>query len=334
MSSWLKFACAAVLVVAVGTTSPHAAPKLEEDFTTLADMYYFPAFTKKKDFRWYVQKRFIERIVRRVLLVRGFEEYSATYIARTWDGWRYHPETGERLYPGQALALSPAQAVAFAYAVPDCLKDITTSTCQVTHSIELGCRYEPHLVKICRQNFEKLQKVFPALFAPDPHREATHPFTLTEFYEGTSCFQESGKGADLVVFAPNDIEVATKLVFEAVRKADAVVAAAPAAPPPAPPAIVAAAPAAPAASAAAPPATKPHARLCSALGKTDPPNDLHALAGLFKVFGRETEMVVPSAAGFDGTLKSRFQSWVEDRRQKKRPVPAAMLEQARSLGLR
>jgi uncharacterized protein len=193
--------------------------KLDADFTTLEDGAHYARLVEKKDVRWHVQKRFIAKIVSRVLLERGFDVKSAAYIAVNWDAFRFDPETGERLLPGTALTLSERKAAQFARALPDCLGYLSQPSCRIDYSIELGCRYDPAIATKCQARFAGLSERFQS-FPSDPRDGDRGRSARYEMYQRTACLEEGGKGADLVVFAPKDLKKVSKLVFQAVKRAE------------------------------------------------------------------------------------------------------------------
>jgi hypothetical protein len=208
--------------------STHAAKrgeKADPPFVgTLEDGAQINAFFEKRDHSWYVHKRFISRIVERVLVSRGFEAKSAAYVAANWDAWRYHPETGDLLYSGRAPRMTSSAAVTFANALPECLKDLGKGHCRPIFSAELGCRHQPPLVDVCEGTLRRLNRVFESLFDPrprsDPLEGRPYPFNQHTFYVATCNFNWGGKGAALAVFAPLSKPGVTKLVFDATRRAN------------------------------------------------------------------------------------------------------------------
>src|SRR5262245_15942926 len=65
-------------------------------------------------FKWIYQKALIGRLVRQVLIRRGFEQKSAFFIARDWDAFRYDVETGNKILPKPPMLMTTADAVEFA----------------------------------------------------------------------------------------------------------------------------------------------------------------------------------------------------------------------------
>jgi len=190
---------------------------IEPYFLTFADTHYADRGFGLGDFSWNVKADYGARIVERVLVERGFEEKTARIVAKNWDAWRYHPETGQPLYSGPALQLSESGLVRLGHLIPDCIRDFAATTCKLAYAIEIGCRLDEELAQGCQRTLDaesKLARAFPGTIAEQEKFAAN-----TDAYSAIACLFEGGKGAGLALFAPGTEDTVAKLNFIAGQNA-------------------------------------------------------------------------------------------------------------------
>lgn len=195
---------------------------LEPDFSTLADTQYSNRAFEFGDFSWYVKKRYGAGIVEKALAARGFETETAAALAGNWDAWRYHPENGQPLLESAPMHASDADFQTLAARMPECMRDIGKADCRMNYSIELGCRLDPPIARGCQGAFDTYRAI-----AAGYQRDGRTGYMLSGFqpqtvYDMASCIKEGGKGAGVVVFAPDTVETVAKLTFIAQSGAAAV----------------------------------------------------------------------------------------------------------------
>lgn len=213
----------AVLAAIVWTWSQPARAQagIDAPFRTVEDGTRLQDILRRKDFGWIRQKAFIAGVAARGLQARGFDPVTAERIARDWDGWRFDFETGARILPTSPLRMTAADAALLASRIPTCLSDLAGGGCTIRYAAETGCALTAEQAAVCARNYGIVREA-AASFGP----------AGGSLYGALTCLEETGKGADLVVFAPKDVQAATKLRFDAVAQAKAApLAPAPAAPP-------------------------------------------------------------------------------------------------------
>lgn len=187
--------------------------KLEPDFLTLADTQYSGRAFEFGDFSWYIKKRYGASLVEKALVARGFEAETAKSISTDWDAWRYHPQNGQPLIESAPMTASDADLLALAARFPKCMRDLGKADCRIKYSIELGCKLDPPVAKACQGVFDIYRSI-----ASGYQRDGRTASMFSGFqglYGMTGCIMEGGKGAGLVVFAPDTAETVTKLAFVA-----------------------------------------------------------------------------------------------------------------------
>lgn len=184
------------------------------DFSTLADTQYANRAFEFGDFSWYVKKRYSAALVEKALAARGFEAETARLISMQWDVWRYHLENGQPLLESAPMSASDADLQALAARFPKCMQDLGKTDCRVKYSIELGCRLDPAMAKGCQSVFD-IHRAIAASYQRDGRKAY-----LLSSYGMAGCLMEVGKGAGVVVFAPDTSEAVAKLVFVAQSGAD------------------------------------------------------------------------------------------------------------------
>jgi uncharacterized protein YecT (DUF1311 family) len=187
--------------------------KLEPDFGTLADTQYSSRAFEFGDFSWYIKKRYGASLVEKALVARGFEAETAKSISTDWDAWRYHPQNGQPLMKSAPMTASDADLLALAARFPKCMHDLGKADCRIKYSIELGCKLDPPVAKACQGVFDIYRSI-----ASGYQRDGRTASIFSGFqglYGMTGCIMEGGKGAGLVVFAPDTAETVTKLTFVA-----------------------------------------------------------------------------------------------------------------------
>jgi TPR repeat protein len=159
----------------------------------------------KNCFNWIYQKALIGRLVRQVLIRRGFEQKSAFFIARDWDAFRYDVETGNKV--------TTADAVEFANSIPKCLANIATSACQIRFASEYGCNLQRDYMPACRQQFNTVKAQFARM--PTTGKDFMSWYDSEyKFYEGIACLY-GPNGGDIPVFDAGPAATVTKLKFDA-----------------------------------------------------------------------------------------------------------------------
>ena len=162
--------------------------------------------------RWIYQKALIGKIVQPILIQRGFEQKTAFFIARDWDAFRYDIESGAKILPKPAMLVTAADAVGFANRIPQCLADISTSSCQIRFAAEYGCNLQRDYGPACRRDFEGVK----AKFTQMPVDGAFMSWFNAEYklYNAIACLY-GPNGGDIPVFDAGPGATVTKLKFDA-----------------------------------------------------------------------------------------------------------------------
>jgi TPR repeat protein len=173
-------------------------------------------------FNWIYQKALIGRLVRQVLIRRGFEQKSAFFIARDWDAFRYDIETGNKILPKPPMLVTTADAVEFAGRIPKCFANIATSTCQIRFASEYGCNLQRDYMPACRRQFNTVKAQFARM--PTTGKDFMSWYDSEyKFYEGIACLY-GPNGGDIPVFDAGPAATATKLKFDAGTEATKIAA--------------------------------------------------------------------------------------------------------------